>query len=303
MTAPVGTHAAVTSRAGTGPAVARPHRTAAADPVSAVSVGQAVLEATSDGFAGRVAGVFRDGFYVSGPSETLFAVLGPRSWPGPLHLIVDDLADLPAPHDRVSVSGNVLRAGRLQARFGECARWAPTLPARLSADQEAWRGISCRLEPDLGSVRESVTVDVRRGDLTAACCRLQGRGAGLTPSGDDVLAGILLVCAIDPGCRGALVRLARSARTTDLSRAYLRWAAAGQSIEPAHALLDASAAHDPAAMGRAARSLAAVGATSGRALVAGLSLAATELPLTQRPSGKDTVRIPPGDDPYEMWNR
>ncbi len=244
------------------------------------SVGEGVLDAISDGFMGRVGGVFDGGFYVLGPSQRVFTVLGPKSWAGPLHLVCAELAGLPARHDSVTVSGGVLAAGRIRVRVEESRRWVPRLPERLNAGPEAWRGIADPVDPDLDPVWEAATGDVRRGDLTAAFGRLGGRGTGLTPSGDDVLAGILLVCAINPECRGALARLARSARTTALSRAYLRWAAKGQSIQPAHALLDAAAAPDPAGMGRAARSLAAVGATSGRALVAGLALAATELPNT-----------------------
>ena len=245
-----------------------------------VSVGEGVLDATSDGFAGRVEGVFDGGFYVSGPSQTVFAVLGPQSWPGPLHLVAEEMPVMPARHDAVTVSGGVLAAGQVRARVDPNRRWAPRLPARLNVSPEAWHALADRVDPDLDSVWGAVTGDVRRGDLAAAFSRLQGRGAGLTPSGDDVLAGILLVCAINPGCHGALGRLARSARTTALSLAYLRWAAAGQSIQPAHALLDAASAGDRGRMGRAARSLVAVGATSGRALVAGIALAATELPPT-----------------------
>lgn len=272
------------------PAVARPHGTAAAAldaapasyarerVVEAASVGEGVLEAVSDGFAGRVGGVFDGGCYILGPSQTVFAVLGPQSWAGPLHLISAELPDLPDRHDEVTVSHGVLKAGRTRIRVDADQRWAPRLPERLSADAAAWRGMTDPVDPDLAPVWEAVTGDVRRGDLVSAARRLQGRGPGLTPSGDDVLAGMLLVCAMDPASRGALGRLARSARTTALSRAYLRWAAEGQSIQPAHALLDAAAASDRAGMRRAARSLAAVGATSGQALVAGLALAATELP-------------------------
>ena len=261
--------------------MARPHRTASSglDAVPVVSIGEGVLDAMSDGFAGRVAGVFDGGFYVSGSSQTVFAVLGPQSWAGPLHLVAEELPVLPARHDSVTVSGAVLAAGRIRLRVDSSRRWAPRLPGRLSVPPAAWHGMADPVDPDLGPVWGAVTGDVRRGDLAGAFGRLQGRGAGLTPSGDDVLAGILLVCAINPECRGALDRLARSARTTALSRAYLRWAAAGQSIQPAHALLDAAAAGDGDGMGRAARSLAAVGATSGQSLTAGVALAATELPL------------------------
>ncbi len=271
----------MTGPATTAPARARPHGTAAAGPVStavsAVSVGQAVLEAVSDDFTGRVKGVFGGGFYVSGPFETLFAVVGPRCWPGPLHLVVEELTGLPARHDRVSVAGGMLRAGRLTIRINGCAPWAPSLPERLGIGPRTWRDLAVCPAPELAAVWEAVTRDLRGGDLLAAFRRLQGRGTGLTPSGDDVLAGILLVGAIDPSRRRALTGLASGARTTRLSRAFLRWAAAGQSIQLAHALLDAAASGDQAGMRRAAASLAGVGATSGRALAAGVALAATEL--------------------------
>ena len=318
------------------PAVARPHGTAAAAldaaPVSyarervvdAASVGEGVLQAVSDRFAGRVSGVFDGGFYVleaeqvgvrilptrarpwperpvsaanksgrhplstpsgaahprdlSGSEQAVFAVLGPRSWAGPLHLVAAELPGLPGRHDEVTVTDGILEAGRTRIRVDADKRWAPRLPERLAADAAAWRSVADPVDPDLAPVWEAVTSDVRLGDLAAVFDRLAGRGAGLTPSGDDVLAGIALVCAMDRGRRDALTELAGGARTTALSRAYLRWAAEGQSIQPAHALLDAAADGDPNAMGRAARSLAAVGGTSGRALIAGVALAATELP-------------------------
>ena len=298
-----------------------------------MSAGEAVLEAVSDGFVGRVEGVFANGFYVSGPSQAILCVLGPGSWAGPLHLVASELPARPDLHDCVSVSGGVLEAGRLLVRVDGCPHWSPRLPEKLNIGSATWRSVaavvdpelapvfgrgdpvgadhrvsavvdpelapvfgcgdpvgvdhrvSAVVDPELAPVWAAATDDMRRGDLAAVFRRLQGRGAGLTPSGDDVLAGALLVCAINPRRRPALDGLARSARTTRLSRAFLRWAAAGQSIEPAHALLDAAAADDLAAMRAAARSLAQVGATSGKALVAGIALAATQLPSSQRPSG------------------
>ena len=94
----------------------------------------------------------------------------------------------------MTVSGAVLAAGRIRVRVDPNRRWAPRLPARLNVSPEAWHGLVDRVDPDLDPVWGAVTGDVRRGDLAAAFGRLQGRGAGLTPSGDDVLAGILL-CA------------------------------------------------------------------------------------------------------------
>ena len=278
------------------PAVARPHRTAAADSVYAVSVGQAVLEATSDGFAGRVEGVFGGGFYVSGPSGAVFAVLGPRFWPGPLHLVTGTTAVLPAVHDPVRLSGDELVAGPLRVRLAGCRRWAPRLPEHVSADLPAWRDLVECAAPELAAVWSPLIQDLGRADLVAAFGRLQGRGTGLTPSGDDVLAGILLVGAIDPTQRRVLTDLALKARTTPLSRAFLRWAASGQSIQPAHALLDAAASGDQSGMSGAAASLAEVGATSGRALVAGIALGATELARRMVPRPNDVWRRA-GDHP------
>ena len=313
--------------------------------VDAAWVGEAVLEAACDGFTGRVVGVFSVGFYVFGPAGALFAVLRPSAWPGPLHLVLErEPPVLPEVHDRVTVAGDALIAGRLLIRLDRCRRWAPRLPRRFAVDSTAWRSIASAVVPDsvplrrarpLGavgqhslaadvspgastevsagtasgrgrrigcpegmhewhrigeridlapaSVWEAATDDVRRGDLVALFGRLQGRGAGLTPSGDDMLAGVLLVCAMNPGRRRALRALAGSARTTSLSHAFLTWAASGQSIQPAHALLDEAAAGDIAGMRRSARSLASVGAASGRALVAGIALAAAELPPAMMP--------------------
>ena len=272
----------------------RPHRTA--DPSdgtvpSASTVGAGVLEALADTFTGTVAGLFRGGFYVTGPQGEIFAVLGSQHWAGPLHLVVPSLALLPERDDAVTFADDVLVAGGIRLRVDVSRRWAPALPHRLDTPAELWQSIGLQRAsgassatitdpglPELGAVWDAVTVDVGRGDLAAAFGRLQGRGSGLTPSGDDVLAGIVLVCATEQARRAQLAELARSARTTDLSRAALRWAAAGQSIAPAHALLDAAAARDRKAMAAAARCLAAVGASSGRALAAGIALAATELP-------------------------
>ena len=266
----------MTTRAGP-----RPHGTAVAEPVPARWCGAGVLEAARPGFVGRVQGVFDDGFYVSGLSEEIFAVMGSRHWPGPLHLVVGDMAELPAVHEMVCVTDGTLVAGPVCVQLDGCHRWVPTLPEHLGVDPVTWHSLAAEVDSELAPVWEAVRGDLRRGDLAAVFDRLAGRGAGLTPSGDDVLAGILLVCAMDPACRGALGRLARSARTTTLSRAYLRWAAAGQSIQPAHVLLDAAADGDLDAMGGAARSLAAVGATSGWALMAGMALAATGLARTE----------------------
>ncbi len=95
--------------------------------------------------------------------------------------------------------------------------------------------------------------------------RLAGRGGGLTPSGDDVLAGFAAGLVLWHGRSLEAARLAAVAapRTTRLSATLLWHAALGQLPEPAHRLLEDG---DP-------EPLRAFGHSSGRALLLGLAQA------------------------------
>jgi hypothetical protein len=70
----------------------------------------------------------------------------------------------------------------------------------------------------------------------------------------------------------SLVELAARARTNDIARAFLLWAARGQSIEPVHRFLAAVAAQDEQAARSALADLLRVGHTSGADLATGLRL-------------------------------
>ncbi len=112
-------------------------------------------------------------------------------------------------------------------------------------------------------------------DPAQAVERLLGRGPGLTPAGDDVLAGFLVgarAFGLDARrMRGATAALA-PARTTALSAALLRHAGRGECIDEVAAVVAALTDHgrpEPA-LGR----LLAVGHTSGAALAVGLAEAA-----------------------------
>jgi uncharacterized protein DUF2877 len=106
---------------------------------------------------------------------------------------------------------------------------------------------------------------------------LLGLGPGLTPAGDDVLAGALAAARSAGSARfaplaaavlGALER--RPAATSALSAALLRAAAAGAGVPPLVRFLRALAAGRD--VGAAAGSLRAVGHSSGAALGAGALL-------------------------------
>ncbi|GAA3976163.1 hypothetical protein GCM10023085_68240 [Actinomadura viridis] len=122
------------------------------------------------------------------------------------------------------------------------------------------------------------------GDLAGAveaAERIVGLGPGLTPSGDDILAGLLIALrllggAACPGGRaawladwlGAAVTADAGTRTTALAATLLHCAASGGAGAEVAAVLRAVAGHEPA--GPAVRRLLAAGHTSGADLATGV---------------------------------
>ncbi|MFL6177933.1 MAG: DUF2877 domain-containing protein [Ornithinibacter sp.] len=101
-----------------------------------------------------------------------------------------------------------------------------------------------------------------------------GRGPGLTPSGDDALAGALLVThALGTGTALADAVRARLGATTAVSAALLDAAADGYAARPVVTLVDAAVAGDAAAVTRALPSVLAIGHTSGADTVTGIRAA------------------------------
>jgi len=107
-----------------------------------------------------------------------------------------------------------------------------------------------------------------------AARRLLGRGSGLTPSGDDLLAGFLVGCAAYGRPAGDVrgVVLDEGRRTTDLSAALLRHAARGEALPEVTRLLVAMS--EGRGIATAAAELVRVGHTSGTALAIGAVAAA-----------------------------
>jgi hypothetical protein len=129
---------------------------------------------------------------------------------------------------------------------------------------------------------------VRRADLDAAlrtATRLVGLGPGLTPAGDDVMAGTIagLVLLGHPSAErfAAGVYSLAAGRTTELSRALLRHAACGRVSAEYAAVLHGLVGERP--LGPAVAGLLATGATSGRAMALGLCTAIDLVDRTMRP--------------------
>lgn len=113
-----------------------------------------------------------------------------------------------------------------------------------------------------------------RGRLCRGAASLAGLGIGLTPSGDDLLAGAMLWAWLAHSAPHAVCRsLYRAAapRTTALSAAFLRAAAQGQCSAPWHALLTALQATDRAKITEATHEVLSHGATSGADALIGFS--------------------------------
>jgi len=135
------------------------------------------------------------------------------------------------------------------------------------------------------------------GGDAAPALEVIGFGPGLTPAGDDAVAGALAVLALCGGLHDH-VRIAverhGSTRTTALSAALLAAASKGQVIPQAAAVLAgiASGAH-PARLRSAVAALFDVGATSGHDLCAGMAgiLAGPVLAGGSRPTGEGLSRI------------
>lgn len=148
---------------------------------------------------------------------------------------------------------------------------------RLAAASDVlWKLSSTEVGIDTDRARAAVAALVA-GHARAACALL-GEGPGLTPAGDDVVAGALAACAllgraIPPEAVSEVLAGARAA-TTSLSSALLSCAAAGQVVPQAARFLAALGGDGEVTV--ALTALRSVGATSGTALAVGIAAALTE---------------------------
>ncbi|HEY7046546.1 MAG TPA: DUF2877 domain-containing protein [Jatrophihabitantaceae bacterium] len=171
---------------------------------------------------------------------------------------------LGVPHERLALPPGEVLVGAGAVRVG---------PAEIRAGRVVSLRVARRGAPRPEPLRRA-SAAVGRADVDEG---LLGRGAGLTPEGDDVLAGYLVGAAaygLPADDLRAFVHAQASRRTTTLSAALLRHAAAGEAIPQVAGLLDALGGRCP--VDRALAALLAVGHTSGTALARGLLAAAGE---------------------------
>jgi uncharacterized protein DUF2877 len=242
----------------------------------ALVVGPGARRALHDGAAGTVELAFGPGGYVRlGEHRVLLAPA--RSPLGPLSILVAGLmrGDL-VPGDRATVAGGALVVGALRIELAaardvpapRAVRLAPHWPAALTAALAVVAPAPAALAPGLDGLAA--------GDAVAGAAWLAGRGDGLTPAGDDVLAGY----AAWRWAEGKAVTLP-AGDCAPLGRAYLRCAERGELPQPAAAVLAAIRAGDAPTAARRAGRLADWGASSGAALLWGMAAAAAETTRTR----------------------
>ena len=199
---------------------------------------------------------------------------------GPLSVVVRGLSQLLSG----SVAGTPARVAGRQLFLGGCARRCSErvrggARGRISgapdgaqdaaaAGRAALRG--------LGAPPERLRAGINRlgsGAVKPGVLALAGLGDGLTPAGDDVLAGYAAcgAAAHRPAC---LAELARG-RSSSLGLAYLRAAERGELPDAGGALLAAVLAGSAPAAAAAVRGLRSWGASSGAGIGWGILAGAT----------------------------
>jgi Protein of unknown function (DUF2877) len=254
-----------------------------------------------------IVGVLSDAVHVQVGGVLVF-VCGPTAVRLPGSITVPlPLADLGQLDD-----GNTATVGDGVARVGnitiEVRRWTAAPRPRIRnaagaarrADTVAGRLPS--LSPPVDRRTATLGGALRSGDadaVPAAVDRLIGLGPGLTPLGDDVLAGAALAqhAAGDPQ-RHVLARAIAAGRdrTTAVSAALLDAATAGRSIPQAAEFV--SALDGRADLDEALSALLAVGSSSGAGLATGVALGVAALPRDDR-SWRAGATI--GAAPGSLW--
>jgi hypothetical protein len=243
------------------------------DEARAIWAGPGARRVLHRGGEGTVEIALRPGGYASLPDGGWLLFAPPRAPRGPLTLTVAGLERVPpAAGERVRIDEFALVLGtRLRVTLG------PELgsdPAPAAAPlRRGWRAALAAAVAAAPAPADELApglAALRRGDASRAVAQLAGRGPGLTPAGDDVLAGF----AAWRHAAGAAVRF-RAERCSPLGRAYLRCAERGELPGPVERVVRAIRAGDPDTARRGARALSGWGASSGAAILWGVAAAAS----------------------------
>lgn len=205
--------------------------------------------------------------------DEVLSLVSPHIGPGPFTAVLSaGLPDNLSASDPVALhpSNDALSIGHLSVDLARAAVWQPRPDWTRLQTFDVTQCPPSELPPAIGDTLRQALGGLAAGDwpaCRAAVERLAGRGEGLTPTGDDVLMGVMYGLWVW-GARGDWPqRIAETAapHTTTLSAAFLRAAATGEAVRQWHDL----------ANGRpnAVESILAIGHTSGADTWAGFARA------------------------------
>jgi hypothetical protein len=244
----------------------------------------------------QVLGAFRTAVYLELPSGAVIAMLTQDAVALPIGIVLpvgSQLLDLSSWAGPFDVAGGAVRFGELIVRPNKVRDTAlpylgepdPAIVAMVRRWLSAHAAAIELPDPGLG-----IGIAIGSGSGTEAhqVAALIGRGPGLTPSGDDLLCGLLaggplFGRAVDRYRQAIEQALEHRPRaTTSLSKQLLLRACAGDGIAEIERFAHALVAGDPSSAGHAAlrrttSTLLQIGHSSGIALATGLLMAA-ELP-------------------------
>ncbi len=264
--------------------------------VSVCSISRPAWEILQAGPAeAQVLGVFQRSLDLL-VGERVLALVCPDLLNGPFHMVLECLPAVPLPQ-RVpwSWEPDGLQLGPWRLWWARPpVLWEPRPPWEALTLTPAALALLRPVVMAAAQVRRSVVSAVGLGEpvprvaalgralvagdpeaVTRAAAALAGWGPGLTPSGDDFLAGVMLgLWAVGDrwpvsATLCPLLYEAAAPRTTRLSRAFLAAARDGLADERWHTLLQALGAGEPEPVVRAARAILAFGATSGLDMLTG----------------------------------
>ncbi len=278
----------------------------------ATSIDVDLLHGAAQWTSGRVHSVFSSVVNVLGDDENLWCIATRHVTPGPRTIVTNATSFEAFPLDQDSHTrrvGDLLHVGQdIGVLLGTAVKWTPrpipgaVLPARVTLLLDALaelgvpggarggtetfsRVLADRVKTELAVIDDAALADDAEG-VASAAARLVGLGAGLTPTGDDVLVGLAFAAAqlggplalIPRAVARALVREATSA----ISMTALREACRGRAGQPLANLLATLCGRGTTAdVRRAVASLTAIGHTSGTDHAYGL-LAAVRMTTEMR---------------------
>ena len=271
---------------------------------TALAVAQPVRPFVETSGTGRILASFDRSCYLETAEGQLVAALAEPLGRGAFALTVRGTPPFATlhPEDTVTVEPGLLVTGEIRIDLTQAALWDPAIPAlaepgdegiaalrdflRTNAPEE---GLSRALFDTVDTGNSALLAQGRRAlarlrvgldgadaaALTEGAGLLAGLGPGLTPSGDDVLAGILLALRVWPERAGPLGPRIASAllvgtaapRTGRISRAYLWAARQGHAADSWHDLI--RALPGPAGVAAPASRILETGETSGADMLAG----------------------------------